>query len=258
MNLNSEKDKNSIIKANQSEQYNQEFLFLIKEINQRLNDFEKGIRIRINKWVMKFAEVCGNLEWEKNRNLHAILLLDSMINNDFEHPYDKLPKDEHLPIISKSLVKAKISKQFLEYVGLKNNDSNSYNIQNNASLNQEDNVKEDISKSNFENPQLLKFNNSIENKIDIYNNDNIKSNINVDPDLEHYNFHESIIKKIDDTNSINKANSRIANFRNNFYENSKHLPSNKYNNNDYNRLEPNEYHSIINKLSSELKVRIKI
>ena len=56
----------------------------------------------------------NNIEWKKNRNLHAISLLDSVLNQRFEEPYDKFPKDGPIPIINKTLVRSKLSAKFFK------------------------------------------------------------------------------------------------------------------------------------------------
>ena len=72
----------------------------------------KQKRLRINAWCKKFFQVVNNVEWRKNRNLHAIYLLDMLINDKLEDPYNKMPKDGPLPILPKTLIKSKLSKEF--------------------------------------------------------------------------------------------------------------------------------------------------
>ena len=47
--------------------------------------------------------------------MHAICLLDMTINNRFEEPYNKFPKDGPIPLLSKPLVISKLSKKFWLY-----------------------------------------------------------------------------------------------------------------------------------------------
>ena len=74
----------------------------------------KTVRIRVISWLKKFSQVANNLEWKKNRNLHAIYLLDMLINKRLEEPYNKMPNDSPLPILSKTLIKSKLSSKFWE------------------------------------------------------------------------------------------------------------------------------------------------
>ena len=52
---------------------------------------------------------------EKNRNLHAICLLNMILNNYFEEPYTKFPPEGPLPHLSKAIVKSNLSKKFFNY-----------------------------------------------------------------------------------------------------------------------------------------------
>lgn len=52
--------------------------------------------------------VTNNIDWKKNRNLHAILILDMVLNNKIEEPYNKYPTTE-LPLLSKIFVKIKLT-----------------------------------------------------------------------------------------------------------------------------------------------------
>jgi hypothetical protein len=74
----------------------------------------KANRIRIINWCKKFTQVANNIEWRKNRNLHAIYLLDMLINKRLEEPYSKMPDDGPLPILSKTVIKSKLSSKFWE------------------------------------------------------------------------------------------------------------------------------------------------
>ena len=74
----------------------------------------KTVRIRVISWLKKFSQVANNIEWKKNRNLHAIYLLDMLINKRLEEPYNKMPNDSPLPILSKTLIKSKLSSKFWE------------------------------------------------------------------------------------------------------------------------------------------------
>lgn len=99
-------------------EYEIEYEFLTGEIMKRKLDFPKSIQLRVDRWLRKFSEVSGNLEWEKNRNLYCILLLDYILNNKFEEPFNRNPNDQPLALISKSNVKAKLSTRFKDFIQL--------------------------------------------------------------------------------------------------------------------------------------------
>jgi hypothetical protein len=101
------------LKLEVSDKYDYEFINLILEIEKRQENLSKGQKIKIQSWVKKFCIPTENLEWKKNRNLHAILLLDMILNNRFEEPYDKFPReDEPLPLLSKYNVKSRLTDKF--------------------------------------------------------------------------------------------------------------------------------------------------
>ena len=95
--------------------YDKEYISLITDIENLSHSLDKYTKLRIESWCRKFSQVTNNIEWKKNRNLHAISLLDMLINNRFEEPYNKFPPDGPLPILSKSLVKSKLTKKFWQY-----------------------------------------------------------------------------------------------------------------------------------------------
>ena len=79
-----------------------------------INDKHK--RIKIESWCKKFCIITTNKEWKKNRNLHAVYLLNMMINQRLEPPYNKFPQEGPLPKLSKPLVKSSLSNKFLRYL----------------------------------------------------------------------------------------------------------------------------------------------
>lgn len=83
------------------DKYDREFINIILEIENRYKDFPKSKMILIDRWVKKFCEVTTNTEWKKNRNLHALFLLDQIMNNRLELPYTKSPTQLELPILNK-------------------------------------------------------------------------------------------------------------------------------------------------------------
>lgn len=91
------------------------FLKITIDIDRFSQDVDKHTRIRIESWCKKLCQVTNNFEWRKNRNLHAISLLDMVINNRYEEPYNKFPDDGPLILLSKPLILSKLSKKFWYY-----------------------------------------------------------------------------------------------------------------------------------------------
>ena len=76
---------------------------------------DKHTKIRIQAWCKKFCQIISNINWKKNRNLHALNLLDMILNEHFEEPYDKFPPEGPLPYLSLAVVKSKLSPKILNY-----------------------------------------------------------------------------------------------------------------------------------------------
>ena len=120
---------------------------------------DKHEKIRIRAWCKKLCQITTNIIWKKNRNLHALSLLDMILNGRFEEPYNKFPPDGPLPFLSLPEVKSRLSNKILSYAKLvfdspeckKNRNESSINLLNN---NKNNKMKLEINKCN--DPELLK------------------------------------------------------------------------------------------------------
>ena len=92
--------------------------FLFKEIETCMKDLDKHTKIRIQSWCKKFCQIISNTNWKKNRNLHALNLLDMLLNEHFEEPYNKFPPEGPLPFLSIPVVKNRLSPKILNYAKL--------------------------------------------------------------------------------------------------------------------------------------------
>ena len=99
---------------NITDEYDREFISLMITIEKKSEQLNKYDKLRIKNWCKKLCQVTNNIEWKKNRNLHAICILDSILNEHFEEPYNKFPPEGSVQILNKSLVKSKLSKKFFE------------------------------------------------------------------------------------------------------------------------------------------------
>jgi hypothetical protein len=60
--------------------------------------------------------VTNNTEWKKNRNMHAIIIFDMLLNGVFEPPYNKLFNTaDELPLLNKTIVKSKLTEKIKNY-----------------------------------------------------------------------------------------------------------------------------------------------
>ena len=120
---------------------------------------DKHAKIRIRSWCKKLCQITTNVNWKKNRNLHALSLLDMILNGRFEEPYNKFPPDGPLTFLSLPEVKSRLSNKILSYAKLvfdspeckKNRNESSINLLNN---NKNNKMKLEINKCN--DPELLK------------------------------------------------------------------------------------------------------
>ena len=97
-----------------TDEYDKEFISLMITIEKKSDKLNKHDKLRIKNWCKKLCQVTNNIEWKKNRNLHAICILDAILNEKFEEPYNKFPPEGSVPILNKALVKSKLSKKFYE------------------------------------------------------------------------------------------------------------------------------------------------
>lgn len=104
-----------------TDDYDKEFIHLLIEIEKNSSILDKHQLLVLDKWCKKLCEITTNIEWKKNRNLHAIYLLDMILNNNIYIPYNKFPKFDVLPMISKSYIKSKLSDKIKEIDFLKHN-----------------------------------------------------------------------------------------------------------------------------------------
>ena len=139
-----------------------------------------------------------------------------ILNNRYEEPYNKFPKDGPIPLLSKSIVKSKLSKKFLLYSqylqneNLINNEDDfssldNYNINNNDN---EENNNININNNNKEYPQKNYINNNYINDIKFPNNRKVKT-----PGNKLNNFNKY---KINDNNLNEKRNIKKKTKNNNF------------------------------------------
>ena len=162
-------------------EYDREFISLMITIEKRSEVLNKYDKLRIKNWCKKLCQVTNNIEWKKNRNLHAICILDSILNEHFEEPYNKFPPEGSVPILNKALVKSKLSKKFFEETMRMQNEEQIEN-QNNEE-NQSYNFNESNRNNNNVNMGGINIGNkemqvNVSNKKNLRNKSNINNNNN--------------------------------------------------------------------------------
>jgi len=177
-----------------TDEYDREFISLMITIEKRSEVLNKHDKLRIKNWCKKLCQVTNNVEWKKNRNLHAICILDSILNEHFEEPYNKFPPEGSVPILNKALVKSKLSKKFFE---------ETLRMQN----------EEQIEHQNIEENQNYNYNESNNYNMNLGNN-NINSNISSKKKLRNNNNNNIINNNNNEYNNnieINEKNDKIIN-----------------------------------------------
>ena len=145
-----------------TDEYDKEFISLMLTIEKKSEILNKYDKLRIKNWCKKLCQITNNVEWKKNRNLHAICILDSVLNEHFEEPYNKFPPEGSVPILNKTLVKSKLSKKFFEEAlkmqNVGNNNENEENEENNENGNYNENAENQINNNmviNEENDEII-------------------------------------------------------------------------------------------------------
>ena len=115
---------------------------------------DKHTKIRIQTWCKKFCQIISNINWKKNRNLHALNLLDMILNEHFEEPYDKFPPEGPLPYLSLAVVKSKLSPKILNYAKFVFNIPEKKRSESSGNIIYNKKMKIEINKCN--DPELLK------------------------------------------------------------------------------------------------------
>lgn len=116
---------------------------------------DKHTKIRIQTWCKKFCQIISNINWKKNRNLHALNLLDMILNEHFEEPYDKFPPEGPLPYLSLAVVKSKLSPKILNYAKFVFNTPEKKRSESSGNITTY-NKKMKIEINNCNDPELLK------------------------------------------------------------------------------------------------------
>ena len=167
------------------DKFDKEFIVLMLEIDKRIENYTKSQKLKINSWVRTLCFPTNNLSWKKNRNLYTILLLDNIINNKLESPFDKFCDESfELPTLNPTVIKSKLSNKFLNEISLNISDDI---IQKYIVINTENN--EEGKNLNYTNKILKSNQKNITN-----NNIKYKSNRPKTPQQNRVNTQNNIIR----------------------------------------------------------------
>ena len=99
-----------------NDNYDSEFVNLMLDIQELMENFCKSDKLKINSWAKLLCIPTINIEFKKNRNLYAIKLLDNVLNGKLEEPFNKFAKDRELKLLDPILVKTQLSSKFLNEI----------------------------------------------------------------------------------------------------------------------------------------------
>ena len=241
-------------KAKFLDKYDKDFVNLMIEIQNRIENFSKVNKLKINSWAKSLCLPTNNIAWKKNRNLYAIKLLDNILNDKLEKPFTKFAEEgEKLPMLDPILVKSQLTNKVKEVIENGHPDIQIQNfIDSNFKLiepNIYDNYNYNININN--NPPPIPINRAKTplrlNNNKIFNKNKIKKNIN----YQNYktNENDNIGYNDNENNSINKINNNNYNFggdideinNEQFYKGDQLLKKNYFNFNDKLSKEPGFY-----------------
>ena len=86
--------------SDQTKKLEEEFKLYINEIELLQKSFKKHEQIRINQWLYALCKEVINIEWKKNRNRHAMLLLDQLLNQRLDKPFTGIPSEGGLALLT--------------------------------------------------------------------------------------------------------------------------------------------------------------
>lgn len=146
-----------------------------------MKDMDKHNKIRIQSWCKKFCQIVANVNWKKNRNLHALNLLDMILNEHFEEPYNKFPPEGPLPYLPIAVIKSRLSPKILNYAKYIFTPPISENRKNENLINTQDdkNIRKGYKNNNLE----MKKSQSVKNNLLYKNKMRLEIGKCNDPDL---------------------------------------------------------------------------
>lgn len=198
------------------DKYDKEFVNLMIEIQNRIEDFSKVNKLKINSWAKSLCLPTNNISWKKNRNLYAIKLLDNILNGKLEKPFTKFADEgEKLPMLDPILVKSQLTNKVKEVISNGHPDVQIQNFIN----------------SNFQliEPNLYdNFNTNINNSN--YNYNIIPPQMNRAKTPTRLNFSKKTKnKKLNNNNNINNKFNKTIGDQNNMINNSNEYYNDRYN-----------------------------
>ena len=229
------------------DKYDKEFVNIMIEIQNRIEDFSKVNKLKINSWAKSLCLPTNNISWKKNRNLYAIKLLDNILNGKLEKPFTKFADEgENLPMLDPILVKSQLTNKVKEILSNSHPDVQIQNFLNsNTQLiepNLYDNYNSNINNIEQDKIQLQLNRAKTPTRINVINNKNMKQNNKINKKIKG-DFEDNIFNNgFDNKDSFNSHGPEIeGNNRDGFFKGDQLLNKNYFNFNEKLSKEPGFY-----------------
>eukprot|EP00826_Nyctotherus_ovalis_P035620 TRINITY_DN3072_c0_g1_i9.p1 TRINITY_DN3072_c0_g1~~TRINITY_DN3072_c0_g1_i9.p1 ORF type:complete len:249 (+),score=35.07 TRINITY_DN3072_c0_g1_i9:144-890(+) len=92
------------------------FITCISEIERRYSTLNQYERTRVEQWCRKLGQAPNTTDARENRNLHAMLLLDQVLNGRLDTPFSLPGSELAMAKLSAEDVKGQLSDRFFECI----------------------------------------------------------------------------------------------------------------------------------------------
>ena len=244
-----------------NDNYDAEFVNLMLDVQNLIQDFCKSDKLKINSWAKILCVPTVNIEFKKNRNLYAIKLLDNVLNGKLEDPFDKFARDRELTKLNPILVRTQLTPKFFNLIKkYESFDYENYLSYNNC--NDYNNYKKEkaVNKFNKQNSQkniFHKNNPKLKNKIIYFDYDNQFLLFPINQHKRNKSTYKISNKNNNCDFNLNKKELMpsdillITNFGNLPYKNSINTNLMELRNLRNNKYEKNKLKSIVNSLNEQ-------
>lgn len=87
----------------------EQFTGIMIEVEKFHCNLDKLERNKAEQWARKLCQHNLNIPFKHDRNLYAMMLLDSVLSGQLTDPFNKLPPEGLLPALNKKVVVSKLS-----------------------------------------------------------------------------------------------------------------------------------------------------
>ena len=217
------------------DKYDKDFVNLMIEIQNRIEDCSKINKLKINSWAKSLCLPTNNITWKKNRNLYAVKLLDNILNGKLEKPFTQFADDgEKLPMLDPILVKSQLTNKVKEVLSNGHPDVQIQNFINSNFQLIEPNVYDNFSVNTNSNNNNYTVNSLINNSPPMLNKAKTPTRLNINNNFNkktEKNNNKNMNKK--NNNIYYKINKTTGNKNNRINSDDEYYEDNSYNTDNY-------------------------